>query len=43
LGSAPEHREAFAKASADRRVILTFDLDYGEIVALSAPPSAGGP
>ena len=33
-------REVFAKASAERRVILTFDLDYGEIVALSAPPSA---
>jgi Domain of unknown function (DUF5615) len=27
-------REVFAKASAERRVILTVDLDYGEIVAL---------
>jgi len=33
-------REVFAKASAERRVVLTFDLDFGEIVALSAPPSA---
>ncbi|MGH8695281.1 MAG: DUF5615 family PIN-like protein [Burkholderiales bacterium] len=33
-------REVFAKASAERRVVLTFDLDFGEIVALSTPPSA---
>ncbi len=32
--------DVFAKASAERRVVLTFDLDFGEIVALSAPPSA---
>jgi predicted nuclease of predicted toxin-antitoxin system len=33
-------REVFAKASAERRVVLTFDLDYGEIVALSPSPAA---
>jgi predicted nuclease of predicted toxin-antitoxin system len=33
--------EVFAKASAERRIILTFDLDFGEIVALSASPSVG--
>ncbi len=33
-------REVFAKATAERRVVLTFDLDYGELVALSVPPSA---
>jgi len=27
--------EIFAKAIAERRIILTFDLDFGEIVALS--------
>ena len=27
--------EIFAKAIAERRVILTFDLDFGEIAALS--------
>jgi predicted nuclease of predicted toxin-antitoxin system len=33
-------QEVFAKATAERRVVLTFDLDYGELVALSVPPSA---
>jgi predicted nuclease of predicted toxin-antitoxin system len=33
-------REVFAKACAERRVVLTFDLDYGEIVALSPSPAA---
>lgn len=32
--------EVFAKASAEGRIILTFDLDFGEIVALSAAPAA---
>lgn len=27
--------EIFEKAEAERRIILTFDLDFGEIVALS--------
>ncbi len=27
--------EIFAKAAAERRIVLTFDLDFGEIVALS--------
>lgn len=27
--------EIFSKAAADNRVVLTFDLDFGEIVALS--------
>lgn len=27
--------EIFAKAAAERRILLTFDLDFGEIVALS--------
>jgi len=33
-------REVFAKACAERRVVLTFDLDYGELVALSPSPAA---
>jgi predicted nuclease of predicted toxin-antitoxin system len=32
--------EVFAKAAAEKRVLLTFDLDFGEIVALSASPAA---
>lgn len=32
--------EVFAKACAERRIVLTFDLDYGEIVALSPSPAA---
>jgi predicted nuclease of predicted toxin-antitoxin system len=28
--------DVFSKAAAERRVLLTFDLDFGEIVALSA-------
>jgi len=28
--------DIFVKADAERRVILTFDLDFGEVVALSA-------
>jgi predicted nuclease of predicted toxin-antitoxin system len=28
--------EIFAKAGAENRIILTFDLDFGEILALSA-------
>jgi predicted nuclease of predicted toxin-antitoxin system len=32
--------EVFAKASAEKRVLLTFDLDFGELVALSASPAA---
>ena len=34
LRSMPDH-EIFMKAFAENRVILTFDLDFGEIVALS--------
>jgi predicted nuclease of predicted toxin-antitoxin system len=30
--------EVFAKASAEKRILLTFDLDFGEIVALSSLP-----
>ena len=32
--------EVFAKASAENRILLTFDLDFGEIVALSSSPAA---
>ena len=28
--------DVFTKASVERRILLTFDLDFGEIVALSA-------
>jgi predicted nuclease of predicted toxin-antitoxin system len=28
--------EVFAKAIAEQRIVLTFDLDFGEILALSA-------
>jgi predicted nuclease of predicted toxin-antitoxin system len=30
--------DIFAKATAEARVVLTFDLDFGEIVALSRGP-----
>lgn len=30
-----ENGEIFAKAAREERIILTFDLDFGEIVALS--------
>ena len=29
-------REVFARAAADRRIVVTFDLDFGEIVGLAA-------
>jgi len=28
-------REIFAKAAAERRILLTFDLDFGEIAAMT--------
>lgn len=31
----------FLKAAEENRVIVTFDLDFGEIVALSAKPGPG--
>ncbi len=33
--------EIFEKAVAERRIILTFDLDFGEIVALSGGQQVG--
>ena len=35
-------REIFGKAVAEDRVILTFDLDFGEIAALSGGEKCGG-
>lgn len=32
--------EIFAKATRENRIVLTFDLDFGEIVALSRPAPA---
>jgi predicted nuclease of predicted toxin-antitoxin system len=32
--------DVFAKAAAEHRVLLTFDLDFGEIVGLSVQPSS---
>jgi predicted nuclease of predicted toxin-antitoxin system len=32
----PPDREVFARAAADRRTIVTLDLDFGEIVGLAA-------
>src|SRR5438876_812458 len=29
-------KDVFAKAGSEKRIILTFDLDFGEILALSA-------
>jgi predicted nuclease of predicted toxin-antitoxin system len=34
IGASPEW-EIFAKAKREERTVLTFDLDFGEIVALS--------
>ena len=39
LGKLPDS-EVFAKASAEKRIVLTFDLGFGEIIAASAAPSA---
>ena len=33
--------EIFEKAVSERRIVLTFDLDFGEIIALSAGRRAG--
>jgi predicted nuclease of predicted toxin-antitoxin system len=33
----PPDREVFARAAADRRTIVTLDLDFGEIVGLAGP------
>jgi predicted nuclease of predicted toxin-antitoxin system len=34
-------REIFARAAAEQRVTVTFDLDFGEIVGLAAAANAG--
>jgi predicted nuclease of predicted toxin-antitoxin system len=31
-------RDVFAKAASESRILLTFDLDFGEIVALATNP-----
>ena len=33
--------DIFAKAASEKRIILTFDLDFGEIVALSSGKPVG--
>jgi predicted nuclease of predicted toxin-antitoxin system len=35
LGRSPD-RDVFAHATTDRRIVVTFDLDFGEIVGLGA-------
>ncbi len=35
LGRLPDH-DVFAHAQTDQRIVVTFDLDFGEIVSLSA-------
>src|SRR5437762_13219730 len=37
LSGAPD-REVFARAAADGRIVVTFDLDFGEIVGLTEAP-----
>jgi len=32
-------REVFQRATRERRIVLTFDLDFGELVALSPDPT----
>ncbi len=32
--------DVFAKAAAEHRVLLTFDLDFGELVGLSVEPNS---
>lgn len=34
-------RDVFAKAAGEHRILLTFDLDFGEIAMLSADQAAG--
>jgi predicted nuclease of predicted toxin-antitoxin system len=40
LANLPD-RDVFARAAADRRIVLTFDLDFGEIVGLSGAAASG--
>jgi predicted nuclease of predicted toxin-antitoxin system len=34
-------REVFARAAEDRRIVVTFDLDFGEIVGLAGATGSG--
>ena len=34
-------REIFERAAADKRVVVTFDLDFGEIVGANKDPGSG--
>ena len=34
-------REIFARAAEDRRIVVTFDLDFGEIVGLAGATGSG--
>jgi predicted nuclease of predicted toxin-antitoxin system len=40
LAGFPDHR-VFARAAEDGRIVITFDLDFGEIVALRGASGAG--
>ena len=34
-------QEIFARAAGDGRIVITFDLDFGEIAGLTDPPGSG--
>ena len=34
-------QEIFARAAAEGRIVVTFDLDFGEIAGLADPPGSG--
>jgi predicted nuclease of predicted toxin-antitoxin system len=40
LGDVPD-REIFARAAADSRIVVTFDLDFGEIAGLARGAAVG--
>jgi len=40
LAGVPDH-QVFARAAEDGRIVVTFDLDFGEIVALRGVAGAG--
>ncbi len=39
-GDLPDH-DIFERAAEDRRIVVTFDLDFGEIVALTRSAASG--
>jgi predicted nuclease of predicted toxin-antitoxin system len=41
-GHVPDH-DIFARAAADQRIVITFDLDFGEIAGAITEPGSAWP